>query len=60
MIATMILAQALGEYAAMAAIAEAATTLGYRLEELIGDWGIEALLALVVAAVVWRIVGANR
>ena len=57
---TMILAQALGEYAAMAAIAEAATRLSYRIEELFGDWGTEAILVVVVAAVVWRIVAANR
>ena len=56
----MILAQALGEYAAMAAIAEAATRLSYRIEELFGDWGTEAILVVVVAAVVWRIVAANR
>lgn len=60
MIATMVLAQALGEYGAMAAIAEAATRLGYRVEEFVGDWGTEAILVLIVAAIVWRIVFANR
>jgi hypothetical protein len=56
----MVLAQALGEYAAMAAIAEAATTLGYQIEDLIGEWGTEALLAVVIVALIWRIIAANR
>ena len=60
MIGGMILAQALGEYAAMAAVAEGMTTIGIRLEEVLGEWGMEAILALVAAAIVWRIVGARR
>jgi hypothetical protein len=60
MMGTMFLAQALGEYAAMAAVAEAITSLSIRLEEVIGEWGTEAILALVVAAVLWRFVSAKR
>ena len=51
----MVLAQALGEYAAMAAIAEAATRVSYQIEEVIGAWGTEALLGFVAAMVIWRI-----
>ena len=55
MICRMVLAQALGEYAAMAAIAEAATRVSYQIEEVIGAWGTEALLGFVAAMVIWRL-----
>jgi hypothetical protein len=56
----MILAQALGEYAAMAAIAEAATRVIYQIEEVIGTWGTEAIVAFAVVAVIWRLVAGKR
>ena len=61
MMGTMFLAQAFGEYAAMAAVTEAITSLSIRLEAMMGEWGTtEAILALVVAAVLWRIVSPRK
>jgi hypothetical protein len=60
MMCTMFFAQALGEYALMAAIAEAITRLRIRFEEVTGAWGVEAILVLVAAAVLWMIVSARR
>jgi hypothetical protein len=56
----MLLAQALGEYVALSALVEAATNFSIFFEELIRAWGIEVLIALGAAAIVWRVVGAFR
>lgn len=56
----MLVAQALGEYGALAAVADAVSYGTTRFEEVVGEWGTEGLIALVVAVIVWRVVIAVR
>ena len=44
----MLIAQALGEYAALSVIIGAASDFSIRLEENIGSWGTEGLIALIL------------
>ena len=52
---TMILAQALAEYGATAALAETVSHLSIRLGHTIGEWRAETIVALVAAAFLWKV-----
>lgn len=52
----MLIAQALGEYVALSAVIEAFNYGTIRLEEIAGEYATEGLLALIVAAVLWKII----
>jgi hypothetical protein len=52
----MLIAQALGEYVAVAALVDAFNYGTVRLEELAGQYATEGLIALVVAAVLWKVI----
>jgi hypothetical protein len=56
----MILAQALAEYGATAALAEGLGHLSLQLGNTLGEWRTEAIVAVAVAAVLWRVVTATR
>ena len=56
----MLLAQALAEYGAMATLAESVNTGMIQLEESASEWGMEGLLILITAAVIWKIMTAVR
>jgi hypothetical protein len=56
----LILAQALAEYGATAALAETISHLSIRLGHTIGEWRAEAIVALVAAAFLWKVVTAAR
>jgi hypothetical protein len=57
---TIFFAQALAEYGGMAAVAESVTHLSLRLGDAIGEWRVEALVAVVVVAFLWRVLTAVR
>ena len=57
---TIFFAQALAEYAAMATVAQSITHLSVRLGDAIGEWKMEAFIAVIVLAFLWRIVTAVR
>ena len=57
---TIILAQALAEYGATAALAETVSHLSIRLGHTIGEWKAEAIVGLVAAAFLWKVVTAAR
>jgi hypothetical protein len=52
----MLIAQAFGEYVALGAIVEGLQQAYARLEYALGQWGSKGVIALVAAAVVWRII----
>ena len=56
----MLIAQALGEYAALSVLIGAASDFSIRLEENVGSWGTEGLIALIVAAVLWMMITRNK
>jgi len=56
----MLIAQALGEYGAMDALVEGFNSATIRLGEVVGDWGTEGLVALIAAAVLWKIITAIK
>jgi hypothetical protein len=56
----MLIAQALGEYVALSSVVEAFSDWSGRLEDTFGEWGTEGLVALIAAAIVWRVVTAVR
>ena len=56
----MLIAQALAEYGALSAVVEA---FGYgrdRLDDALGEWGVEGLILLIAVAVVWKVVTSNQ
>lgn len=57
---TIFFAQALAEYGVMAAVAEGVTHLSVRLGDAIGEWRVEAIVAVVVVAFLWRVLTAVR
>ena len=57
---TIVFAQALAEYGAMATVAQSLTHLSVRLGDAIGEWRIEAFVAVIVLAFLWRLVTAVR
>ena len=56
----MLIAQALGEYGALGALSEGLQTASSRAEELAGEWGVEGIVIVVVAIVLWRALTAVR
>jgi len=56
----MLIAQALGEYVAVASLVEAYNYATVRVEEVAGEWGTEGLVILIVVAVLWKLITANR
>jgi hypothetical protein len=56
----MLIAQALGEYAALGAVVEAFGYAGDRFEEAVGEWGVEGLALLIAATAVWMVVSRNK
>ena len=56
----MIFAQALAEYGATAALAEALSHLSIRLGYTVNEWRAEAIVALVAAAFLWKVLTAAR
>ena len=57
---TMILAQALAEYGGTAALAEGLSHLSLQLGHALSEWRTEAIVAVAVAAVLWKIVTATK
>ena len=53
-------AQALAEYGATAALAESFSQLSFRLTDAVGDWGAGAIVAVVAAAFLWKVLTAAR
>lgn len=56
----MLLAQALGEYAALGALIEGFNNASLRVEEVAGEWGTEGLLILVAAGLIWKVITVVR
>jgi hypothetical protein len=56
----MLIAQALGEYAALSVVVDAFSYGTTRLEEIAGEWGTEGLALLIAVAAVWMVVTRNR
>ena len=56
----MLIAQALGEYGMLSALADGIGNLGLRFEELAGEWGVEGVLLLVGAFILWRALTSSR
>ena len=54
----MLIAQALGEYAALSAVVDAFNAGTVQLEEFAGQWATEALIAVVLALLLWRLITA--
>ena len=57
---TIIFAQALAEYGATAALAEAFSHLSFRLGHTVGEWKAEAIVAALAAAFLWKVLAAAR
>ena len=55
----MLIAQALGEYVAVAAVVEAFNTASIQVEEIAGEWAAEGLLLLIAVTAVWMIISRN-
>lgn len=56
----MIFAQALGEYAATAALAEGLSDLSIRLGGTITEWRVETIVVVVAVAFLWKVLTAAR
>ena len=56
----MLIAQALGEYAALSAFIEGFSEVSVRVEDTLGEWGMEGLAVLVAAGLIWRLFVAIR
>lgn len=56
----MLVAQALGEYAALGVLVERFNEASISFEDVAGQWAVEGMIALVVAVVVWRVVLRSR
>jgi hypothetical protein len=52
----MLIAQALGEYGAMAALVDAFSTTYDSVHDAIGDWGIKGLVAVVAVGLLWKLI----
>jgi len=52
----MLIAQALGEYAALSAVIDAFNAGTVELEEFAGQWATEVLITVVLALLVWRVI----
>jgi hypothetical protein len=56
----LLIAQALGEYGATSAISSGLSTLSIRAEEFAGEYGLETIVVLIVAIMIWRVITAVR
>jgi hypothetical protein len=50
----MLIAQALGEYGALSGFAESFNNMTIDLENTVGSWGVEGLVALIAGAILWK------
>jgi hypothetical protein len=57
---TIVFAQALAEYGATAALAEALSHLSMRRGHTADEWKVEAIVAVLAAAFLWKVVTAAR
>jgi hypothetical protein len=55
-----IFAQALVEYGATAALAESLNHLSIGLGHTVGEWKVEAIVAVLAATFLWKVVTAAR
>jgi hypothetical protein len=55
----MLIAQALGEYAALGAVVEAFSSASIQVEEIAGEWATEGLMLLIAVTAVWMIISRN-
>jgi len=53
----VLIAQALGEYGALAALVEAFQHAYVQVEYALGQWGTRGVIALAAVALLWRIIG---
>ena len=53
---SMLIAQALGEYGAMAALTEGFRAGRIYVEELGHEWGLKGLVIAITAVVAWKII----
>jgi hypothetical protein len=53
-------AQALAEYGATAAIAEGISQLSFRLTDAVGEWRVEAIVAVLVVAFLCKVLTSAR
>ena len=53
-------AQALAEYGAIAALVEGLNQLSLRLTNTVGEWRVEAIVAVLAAGFLWKVVTAIR
>ena len=56
----VLFAQALTEYGAAAALAEGLSQLSLRLTDAVGEWRVEAIVALLAAAFLWKVLTAAK
>ena len=54
--AIMVIAQALGEYAALGVLVEAFNTTYYQVRDAIGDWGLRGLVGVIAVGLVWKLI----
>jgi hypothetical protein len=54
----MLIAQVLGEYAALSAVIDAFNAGTVELEEFAGQWATEVLITVVLALLLWRVITA--
>ena len=53
-------AQALAEYGAIAALTEGLSQLSFRLTDAVGEWRVEAIVAVLAAGFLWKVLTAIR
>jgi hypothetical protein len=53
-------AQALAEYGATAALVEGLNQLSLRLTDAVGEWRVEAIVAVLAAGFLWKVLAAIR
>ena len=52
----MVIAQALGEYAALGVLVEAFNTTYYQVRDAVGDWGLRGLVGVIAVGLVWKLI----
>jgi hypothetical protein len=56
----MLIAQALGEYAALSAVIDAFSYGTTQFEEFAGQWATEVLIGVVAIGVIWKVITLAR
>jgi hypothetical protein len=56
----VLIAQAIGEYSALATLAEAFQSAYFQVEHALGEWGMTGLWVIVAAAVIWIVIARLR